>query len=217
MMRREYHDKLDGLKKKVLMMGGLAKQAAENSIKALVNQDMKLASKIIKDNAVLDDLEFEIENECIKLIALQQPVAKDLREIVTYLKVITDMDRVSDLAGNIAEVVLKIADEPFVKPLIDIPRMSEISQDMLADCLEAISSLKVENLLDFSKRDDVVDALLDQVRRELITIMVENPRSIRNASHLLFVALHLERVADHACNIASRVVYMVTGRRIKLE
>ena len=144
-------------------------------------------------------------------------MAVDLRTIGTCMKIITDFDRISDLAGDVAEIVIRIADEPHAKPLIDIPRMSEISQGMIADCLKAFSSGDIIILEDFSERDDVIDALFDQIRRELMMIMIEKPRGIANASHLLFVALHLERIGDHACNIASRIIYMVTGEKRKLE
>ena len=216
-VRKEYVEDLEKLKGDVQRMGELAKESAKNSIKALVQRDAELASKIIKDNGTIDKLEFDIENRCMKLLALQQPMAVDLRTIGTCMKVITDFDRISDLAGDIAEIVIRIADEPHAKPLIDVPRMSEISQGMISDCLTAFSSGNVKILEDFSERDDVIDALFDQVRRELMMIMIENPRCIANASHLLFVGLHLERIGDHACNIASRIIYMVTGEKRKLE
>jgi phosphate transport system protein len=247
-VRKEYIKNLEKLKVDVLRMGELSKESARNAIQALVHRDMELASRILKGNATIDDLEFNIEHRCIKLIALQQPMAVDLRTIGTCMKIITDFDgtcmkiitdfdRISDLAGDIARIVLQIADEPFVKPLIDIPRMSEISQGMISDCLKAFSDRDIKALEDFSDRDDVIDALFDQVRRELMTITIEKPRGIENASHLLFVALHLERVGDHACNIASRIVvalhlervgdhacniasrigYMVTGENRKFE
>jgi len=217
MIRKEYTADLEKLKVDVLKMGELSKESAKNAINALVHRDMELAAKILKENVIIDNLEFEIEHMCIKLIALQQPTAVDLRMIETSVKIITDFDRISDLAGDIARIVLRIADEPFVKPLIDIPRMSEISQGMISDCLKAFSDRDIKALDDFSARDDVIDALFDQVRRELITITIERPRGIENASHLLFVALHLERIGDHACNIASRIVYMVTGENRKFE
>ena len=216
-VRKEYIEDLEKLKGDVQRMGELAKESAKNSIKALVQRDAELASKIIKDNGTIDKLEFDIENRCMKLLALQQPMAVDLRTIGTCMKIITDFDRISDLAGDIAEIVIRIADEPHAKPLIDVPRMSEISQGMISDCLTAFSSGNVKILEDFSERDDVIDALFDQVRRELMMIMIENPRCIANASHLLFVGLHLERIGDHACNIASRIIYMVTGEKRKLE
>ncbi len=216
-IRKEYTADLEKLEVDVLKMGELSKESAKNAINALVHRDMELAAKILKENVTIDNLEFDIERRCIKLIALQQPTAVDLRTIGTCMKIITDFDRISDLAGDIARIVLRIADEPFVKPLIDIPRMSEISQGMIFDCLKAFSDRDIKALDDFSARDDVIDALFDQVRRELMTITIEKPRGIENASHLLFVALHLERVGDHACNIASRIVYMVTGENRKFE
>ncbi len=215
-VRKEYIEDLEKLKEEVLRMGELAKESAKNAITALVQRDTELASKVLKENAIIDDLEFDIENRCMKLLALQQPMAVDLRTIGTCMKIITDFDRISDLAGDIAEIVRRIGHEPHVKPLIDIPRMSEIAQGMIADCLKAFSSQDIKILEDFSERDDVIDALFDQVRRELITITIERPRGIANAGHLLFVALHLERIGDHACNIASRIIYMVTGEKRKL-
>jgi len=217
MIRKEYTADLEKLEADVLKMGEMSKESAKNAINALVHRDMELAAKILKENVIIDNLEFEIEHLCIKLIALQQPTAVDLRMIETCVKIITDFDRISDLAGDIARIVLRIADEPFVKPLIDIPRMSECSQGMISDCLKAFSDRDIKALEDFSDRDDVIDALFDQVRRELMTITIERPRGIENASHLLFVALHLERIGDHACNIASRIVYMVTGENRKFE
>ncbi|MCP8309876.1 MAG: phosphate signaling complex protein PhoU [Candidatus Methylarchaceae archaeon HK02M1] len=208
---------LKRLKEDTLKMGELAKNSIREAIHALINRDAKLASKVIDDETVVDELEFEIENKCVDLILLRQPMAKDLRIVVTILKIITDLDRISDLAKDISVITLHIGKEAFVKPLIDIPRMSEIAQGMIADCLNAFSQEKIDSLKDFSERDDLVDALTDQVRRELIIIMIENPHSITQSNRLLFVALHLERIADHACNIASRIYYMVTGNKIKFE
>ena len=215
-VRKEYLDALEQLKKDTLKMGELSQIAAKNAIDALVNHDKALASKLLEENVVIDKIEFDIENQCMRLLALQQPMAGDLRLIGTCLKIITDLDRISDLAGDIAEIVLQIADEPYAKPLIDIPRISEITQGMLTDCLEAFETQKIEKLQDFSERDDLVDGLFGQIRRELVAIMIENPRTITSASHLIFIALHQERIADHACNVAARIVYMVTGERKKL-
>ncbi len=216
-IRKEYVAEVQKLKTDTFRMGELSKGALENVITALRQRDAELASKVLKDNVVIDKLEFDIEGRCMNLIALQQPMAIDLRTIGTCLKIITDFDRISDLAGNIAEIVIQIADEPFCKPLIDIPRMAEIAQAMIADCLDAFENQSIDKLCDFSERDDLIDGLLDQVRRELLTVMIERPKTITNASHLLFVGLHLERIGDHACNIASRIIYMVTGKRQKLE
>lgn len=215
-VRKEYLEALEKLKAEVLHMGELSQIAAKNAIDALFNHDKALASKLLEENSVIDRMEFDIENQCMRLLALQQPMAGDLRLIGTCLKIITDFDRISDLAGDIAEIVLQIADEPYAKPLIDIPRISEITQIMLTDCLEAFETQKIEKLQDFSERDDLVDGLFGQIRRELVAIMIENPRTITSASHLIFIALHQERIADHTCNVAARIVYMVTGKRKKL-
>lgn len=216
-VRKEYLEALEKLKTDVLTMGELAKIAAKNAIDALVNHDKELAARILEENSVVDRMEFEIENQCMRLLALQQPMAIDLRTIGTCMKIITDFDRISDLAGDIAVIVVKIADQPYAKPLIDIPRISEISQGMITDCLEAFATHRIERVEDFSARDDLVDGLVGQIQRELLAIMIENPRVITSASHLLYIALYQERIADHACNIASRIIYMVTGERRKLE
>lgn len=216
-IRKEYVAEVQRLKTDTFKMGELSKEALENAITALRQRDAERASKVLKDNVIIDKLEFDIEGRCMNLIALQQPMAIDLRTIGTCMKIITDFDRISDLAGDIAEIVTQIADEPFCKPLIDIPRMAEIAQGMIADCLDAFKNQSIDKLRDFSERDDLIDGLLDQVRRELLTIMIERPKTITNASHLLFVGLHLERIGDHACNIASRISYMVTGKRRKYE
>lgn len=215
-VRKDYLDALEKLKGDVLRMGQLAKESAKDAIDALVNHDKALAAKLIEGNSIIDQMEFDIENQCMRLLALQQPMASDLRTIGTCMKIITDFDRVSDLAGDIAEIVLKIADEPYAKPLIDIPRISEISQGMLADCLDAFATGEIGKLMDITHRDDLVDALFGQIRSELLVIMIENPRTITSASHLLFIGLHQERIADHACNIAGRVIYMVTGEKRKM-
>jgi len=216
-MSRLIDVELEHLKKDTLEMGKLAKNSVREAVEALIKKDTKLASKVIDGASIVDKLEFDIENKCENFIVLRQPMAKDLRTIVTILKIITDLDRINDLAKDISVITLHIGRGEFVKPLIDIPRMSEIAQGMIADCLNALSQEKIDALKDFSERDDLVDALTDQVRRELITIMIEKPHSIAQSNRLLFVALHLERIADHACNIASRIFYMFTGKKIKFE
>jgi len=216
-MARLIDFELEQLKKSTLKMGGLAQDSVKKAVQALVDKDEKSASEVIEGTSIVDNYEFDIENECVKVLALRQPVAKDLRTTVTILKIITDLDRINDHSKDIAVITCNMVKEPLPKPLIDIPRMSEISQKMISDCLNAFSSENIQVLEDFSKRDDLVDALMDQIRRELFTIMLENPRTVTNANRLLLVASHLERIGDHACNIASRIYYMVTGKRIKFE
>lgn len=208
---------LGQLKKETLKMGELAKNSLNEAIIALVKKNSKLSSKVINGSSVVDELEFDIENRCIDFIALRQPMAKYLRTIITILKIISDLDRINDLAKDISVAALHIGEEEFIKPLIDIPRMSEVTQGMITDCLKAFSEEKIDYLKDFSERDDLIDGLTDQIRRELITIMIENPQTISQSNRLLFIALHLERIADHACNIASRIYYMLSGNKIKFE
>ena len=216
-MSKEFIKQLEELEDDVLNMGKLSKDTIELSVKALINQDPSLAKQIFEMEDKINEMELMIENKCMKLLALQQPMAKDLRMIGTCMKIITDLDRVSDLSADIADIAIKTSNEPFVKPLIDIPRMAEIVESMLDDSLTAFKNKDTELAMEMGRRDDVVDALYDQIRRELITFMIEDPRKIANASHLSFVARYLERIGDHACNIAGRVVYMVTGKRVKIE
>ncbi|MCD5409527.1 MAG: phosphate signaling complex protein PhoU [Methanocellales archaeon] len=217
MIRKTYHQELGGLKQDILKMGDVAKKAIHDSVQSLAEQDKELAAKVIEEyGPMVDKMELEIEDKCMKLIALQQPMAGDLRVIGTCMKMITDLDRMSDLATNIAEITLATADKPLVKPLIDIPRMSELTLEMVKDSLDAFATHDAKLAESVSDKDDIVDALYDQVRRELITLMIEDPHTIGGASHLSFTASHIERMADHACNIAGRVVYMVTGERVKL-
>ncbi len=217
MTRKTYHQELEELKQDVLKMGDVVKKAICDSVQSLVKQNKKLAENVIKEyDPLIDKIELEIENKCMKLIALQQPMACDLRVIGTCMKIITDLDRMCDLATNIAEITLATADEPLAKPLIDIPRMSELALEMLEDSLRAFATNDIKLVEGISDKDDIVDALYDQVRRELITLMIEDPHIISGASHLSFTASHIERMADHTCNIAGRVIYMVTGERVKL-
>ncbi|OFV67116.1 MAG: phosphate transport system regulatory protein PhoU [Candidatus Syntrophoarchaeum caldarius] len=216
-MAKSFLDQLEELEDDVIEMGKLSIDTITTSVKSLVEQDVELANRVLEMGVEINAMELSIENKCMKLLALQQPLAKDLRMIGTCLKIITDLDRVSDLSADIAEIAIKTANEPFIKPLIDIPRMADFVTSMLNDSLTAFKERDAELAMTMGKRDDTVDALYDQIRRELITFMIEDPRKIANASHLSFVARYLERIGDHACNIAARVVYMVTGKRVKIE
>jgi len=216
-IRLRYREQLKHLADLVTKMGEMAVEAVRDSVESLKKQDVELAEKVLEKNKEIDELELEIEKICMNLLALQQPMADDLRFIATSLKIITDLDRISDLSGNIAEITKKTAGKPFFKPLIDIPRMSEISQGMIKKAMDAFITRKVDNLEKLSEEDDLIDALFDQIFRELITLVIEKPSGISDAANLLFVARYLERIADHSCNLASRIIYMVTGKRVKIE
>ncbi|HJH28139.1 MAG TPA: phosphate signaling complex protein PhoU [Methanosarcinaceae archaeon] len=217
MVRDEYHEELAELDQMVLNLGEMAGTAIRFSVKALRDHNVEQAKVVIKGDEPIDDLSAEIENACMRLLALQQPMARDLRMIGAVFKINLDLERMSDLAVDIAKITVAIGDEIHIKPLIDIPRMAQIACEMVEGGLQAYIESNSDLAYEIAKRDDEIDALFDQVRRELITLMVEYPTRIANASHLTFVARYLERIGDHANNICESVVYMVTGDRVKLN
>lgn len=217
MTREQYHRDLNRVKENTLKMGELAKIAVRDSVISLKEQDTRLAEKVIAMDKDIDSMNQQLEDSCLALLALQQPMARDLRMIASVLKIITDLERVGDLALEIAVITKLTAKEPHIKPLVDIPRMSGICQEMIEGAMKAFETSDVELARRTAKRDDEVDALFDQVRRELITFMIEDPRKITNASHLTFVARYLERIGDHANNLCESVVFMVTGERVELN
>jgi phosphate transport system protein len=216
-LRKHFLEELENLKKSILAMGDMAINSVNIAVLSLVQRDEKKAREVINGDDKLDEMEMKIEKDCISLIALQQPIAEDLRIIAAGLKIITDLERIGDRAVDIAEIVLEMADRPHVKPLIDIPRMSELAQEMIRDSLIAFAANDVKLAESLGKRDDLVDALNDQVRRELMEIIIEDPRKLADATRLMFVASYLERIADHSTNIGERVIYMVEGRRVKIN
>jgi phosphate transport system protein len=209
--RHIFDDELKNLRADLLRMGTLAREAVDKSIKALINRDMNLADEVIIGDDVIDKMDLDIEMKCMELIARQQPMARDLRTIGTILKTITDLERIADHAVDIAKIAKILADQPPLKPYIDIPRMCELSLSMLDDALKSFVNEDVDLAKKMCERDDLVDALYNQVFRELLTYMMEDPKAVVRALYLIFVARFLERVADHATNVGERVVYMVTG------
>jgi phosphate transport system protein len=165
----------------------------------------------------VDALEVQIEEKCLRLIATQQPMAKDLRKIAAAFKIVTDLERMSDYSVDIAKVAQRIGNEPLIKPLVDLPRMADLAQKMVKDSLDAYVREDQELALSLGKADDEVDSLHKQVFRELLVLMMENPRTIKQATHLLFVSQSVERIADHATNISESVIYLVSARRVDLN
>lgn len=214
MAREKYKKEISSLKEEVYNMGLLAKELVELSTRSFLTKDTELAKNVMNRTKNSDKLELSIENKCIRLIALQQPVAKDLRIISTCMKIITDLNRVIHLAGNIAEITIAIGDEPFVKPLIDIPRMMDINTDMLNKALNAFKNEDLSDYKEMKSQADLTYGLYEQVRRELLTIIIEDPKKLKNASDLLLTARFLKRISAHAYNIFERVIYMVTGNII---
>jgi phosphate transport system protein len=217
MTREAYHKDLHKLREEVLDMGSLVGKAIGDSVLSLKNRDVELAQKVIDMDDEIDAIDHTIEEDCMRLLALQQPMARDLRLIISALKMSIDLERMGDLALEIAVITKISANVPQVKPLIDIPRMSEICQQMLANTMSAFENKDVELAKAIAKRDDEVDMLFDQVRRELISYMIEDPKKITGAQHLTFVARYLERIGDHITNLCENVVFMVTGERMELN
>ncbi|MFP4655161.1 MAG: phosphate signaling complex protein PhoU [Methanohalobium sp.] len=216
MVRNEYNRRLSTLKQNILNMGETSQKVILDSTKALKNLDLKLADETIDIDNVIDDSAEDIEKSATHLLALQHPLASDLRLILASIKIATDLERISDQGINIAEIAKSIEGE-HVKPLIDIPKMAEIAEDMLQKSLQAFENLDVELAKEAAARDDEVDKLFYDTWMELINMMVEDPTIITNATHLLFVLRYLERIGDHASNICESVIYIAKGERVKLN
>lgn len=217
MNRTHFEKELEELHYDVLKMGSLVEEAIANSIASLVNHDTELAQKVIDDDDRIDKIEVEIDNKCAKIMVTQQPIARDLRIVLTGLKIVTDLERMADHAVDIAKTTLRIAHQKYIKPLIDIPRMAEIVREMVKMSLDSYVRQDLELARAIGEKDDVVDALYKQVFRELLTYMMEDPRNIDQATQFLFVARYLERIADHATNICEWVIYLDTGEHIDLN
>lgn len=211
--RQGYDQELEGLRQDLLHMGQLVSDSIAQAVDSLAKQDIELARKVILGDDAIDKWEQDIEDKCMVLIARQQPLARDLRIIGTGLKITTDLERIGDHAYDIANVTLRLAKQPLIKPLVDIPRMAGMAQKMLNDSLEAYVNLDISLAESICQADDEVDNLYQQVFRELLTFMMEDPRTISQATQLLFVARYLERMADHSTNIAEWTIYLVTGSR----
>src|SRR5208283_2013597 len=206
---------LRGLRTGLIKMGGLVESQIAEAIEALIERDTARARATIARDAEVNRMDVENDELSIRLLALHQPAASDLRFITTSLKITTDLERIGDNAVNICERVLELNEEPQLKPYIDIPRMATIAQSMVKDSVDAFMRDDPDLAEEVVDRDDEVDALNYQIYRELLSYMVEDPSSISRATRILFVSKNLERVADHATNIAEMVVYMVKGRTIR--
>ncbi|MBI4296341.1 MAG: phosphate signaling complex protein PhoU [Chloroflexi bacterium] len=211
-IRTTFHKKLKEIQDDIVAMGGMVQEAISRSIDALKNRDLELAKQIIVDDHKINKKRFDIEEKCIQLIATQQPMASDLRTIISVLNIITEIERIGDYAEGIAKIVIMIGDEPPLKPLIDIPRMAEKTNEMMRRSLEAFIARDAQAARKVALEDDEVDALYNQVFRELLIYMMEDPRTVSRATRLIWVAHNLERSADRVTNICERVVYIVTGK-----
>ena len=212
-MRQSFDQELETLRQDLLRMGRLVSESIRDAVQSLARQDVELARRVIEGDDAVDKMEMDIEDKCMVLIARQQPLARDLRIIGTGLKITTDLERIGDHAYDIANVTLRLANQPLIKPLVDIPRMAGMAQKMLSDSLDAYVNLDIALAESICQADDDVDNLYQQVFRELLTFMMEDPRTISQATQLIFVARYLERIADHTTNIAEWTIYLVTGQR----
>ncbi len=212
---RQYEEELSDLRQNILTMGGLVEKQISNAIQALVNRDRALANVTIAKDTEVNGLDVAIDDLCLKLLALRQPAGRDLRFITTALKITTDLERIGDRAVSISERAIELSGEPPLKPYIDIPRMADISLAMLRSSLDAFVREDPELALSVCRSDDEVDQLNGQIFRELLSYMIEDPTTITRAMRILFVSKYLERIADHATNIAEMVVFMVKGQSIR--
>ena len=208
------HD-LEALKERILKMGSLVEDAIRKSIKALVERNRDLAIAVIDGDRTVNTYDVEIEEECIRLLALWQPKGSNLRFITTAIKIITDLERMGDLAVDVCERAIELLDEPPLKPYIDIPRMAEAAQKMLKDSLDAFITKDADLAFNVCERDDFVDNLNHQIFNELLVYMLQDPKNISRAVRLTYITKYLERIGDHATNIAEMVVYLVKGKVIR--
>ena len=216
-IRTTFHKKLREIQDDVLIMGSMVGKAITSSVKALQERDLDLAKKIIEDDLKVNQKRFEIEERCVELIATQQPMASDLRTIIAILNITTEIERIGDYAMGIARIVIMIGDEPPLKPLVDIPRMADQTVDMLRRSLDAFIQRDGEAVKKIAAEDDLVDNLYDQVFRELLVFMAEDPKTITRATRLIWTAHNLERAADRVTNICERVVFIVTGKMAEID
>ncbi|MCH7519050.1 MAG: phosphate signaling complex protein PhoU [Candidatus Dadabacteria bacterium] len=208
-------EEINKLKKMLFEMASSAEEMIAKSIKALQENNMILAEEIIQSDDKVNEMEIEIDNQCIRILALFHPEAEDLRTVTMIMKINNDLERIGDHAVNIAEKVIYLADKPPVKPLIDIPKMAEKAIEMLQESLDSFVNKDAELAIQVCKKDDEVDALEPQIVRELITYMISDPQTIDRALTLIFIARALERVADLATNIAEDTYYIASGKILK--
>lgn len=212
---RHFQEELEHLKERILAMGGLAEDRVRSAVEALVAGDSSSLDRIVGGDEPVNQLHVEIDGLAFRLLALYQPMASDLRVIVAALKINADLERVGDMAVNIAEAALRYLQHQPVKPLLDLPRMADIAQAMLRDALDAFvrrDTALAQSVLD---RDDTLDSLKDQIFRELLTYMLQSPSVIEGALELILISRHLERIGDHATNIAEDIIFVVSARDVR--
>jgi phosphate transport system protein len=212
---RHFQEELEALQGRLLEMGGLAEERVRAAVHGLVSRDASAIERVLRGDEPVNEFHIEIDNRCFRLLALHQPMAVDLRTIVAAVKINTDLERVGDLAVNIAEASSRYITHPPVKKLIDIPRMGAIAQSMLRDALDSYVRRDTSLAQQVLNQDDELDALKTQVFRELLTFMLQDPSTVEPALDLILISRHLERIGDHATNIAEDVIFMVSARDVR--
>ncbi len=217
MLRKTFEQELQRVKEEIIVLGSMVEEAALKSVQALKKRDLQAARQIIETDRQINARRYALEENIVVLIATQQPMARDLRFLASALEIVSELERMGDYAKGIAVINLRMGDQPLLKPLIDIPRMAEKAVDMLHRALTAFIHEDVEAARAIPKEDDEVDALYNQVYRELITFIIEDPKNIERANWLLWTAHNLERFADRVTNICERTVFLVTGQFIEFD
>jgi len=215
MERHHFEEELQALKNRLLTMGALVEERVHQAVRSLIDRRLEEAEAVIAADKEVNDLQIDIDDRCLKLLATQSPLAIDLRLITAAMKINADLERIGDQAVNIAENVIKLLPQPPLKPLIDIPRMAELAQQMTRDALDAFVKKDPALARDVLRRDDEVDNLKDQVFRELLTYMMADPGTIQRALSLILISRNIERIADHATNIAEDVIFLVEAKDVR--
>ncbi len=217
MVRQVFKEQIDELLEDLLLVGQMVAHALDLSIQALVRQDVKLAQQVIDGDDQVNSAQHDIDEKCLVLIATQQPMAGDLRTLLAVTNIAAELERIGDYTEGIAKLAIRLAGQPFIKPLIDIPHMAEEGRRMLLDILQAFADRDAETARRVAAADTVVDNLYSQVFDDLLAIMVRDPRTIQQATYLLWVAHNLERIADRTTNIAERIIFVVSGEIVTLN
>ncbi len=215
--RKVFEMELTQLHNELLRMGSIVEKQINQCIKALAEQDIKLAEEVIKNDDMVDKLMRDIEDKSIKLIAMQQPIATDLRFIFTCINIVTDLERMADHAVDIAKIAIRLKDQVYIKELVDIPRMGNIVRDMIKEALDAYVERDLDRAYEVSKRDDIIDKIYKNVFSEMFNVMAQDTSKIEQGTQFLFVCKFLERIADHVTNICEWTIYIVTGEQVDLN
>lgn len=216
-MRKEYLKTIKGMENQMLEMALKSEESIEKAMKSLISRDLELAKKVVDDDIIINNMEIQIEMDVIKVLTLENPVARDFRRVSSVFKIITDLERIGDLAVNIAKLSIEIGEEDFIKPLVDLPRMYEMVREMLSNSLKAFVENDMNLAIKVAEKDDIIDDLHLQINEELLQMISKDSEIINQAMKLMFISRYLERIADHVTNICERIIYIETNEVSKHE